>query len=85
VNRSGWILHSFYGHITPFDNLPVGCYVKDDVIGTINTLKENGRKCPAHLHLSLAWVAQAFSLADFTWEQFNQENHFQLLDPMLFI
>lgn len=80
---AGRKLHTFYAHLTP-TGLPatVATMTPGSTLGTIAARDTHGASCPSHLHLSLAWIAQSFSLEGFDWQKFSADEKFHPGDPL---
>jgi murein DD-endopeptidase MepM/ murein hydrolase activator NlpD len=69
------VLHAFYAHLTPHGTISQGAEIgTDSILGAIAP----GRTCPAHLHISTAWLARDLSLGKFSW----QTSSLQFFDPL---
>lgn len=83
VNQEGAVLHGFYAHLSPNPTLRAGSILSETTgLGTIAAEKN---QCPAHLHISTAWIAKDFQLKKFSWPDFAKQKGFEPCNPCSFL
>jgi hypothetical protein len=85
-DEAGRRLHTFYAHLQPTGiQRPGRTVAADRGLGTIAAPRIPTPACPPHLHLSLAWVGEAYPIKDFRWGDFGATDSFRPGDPLALI
>ena len=85
-DEAGRRLHTFYAHLQLEKPARSGRAVAiGDRVGRIAASAHPAPACPPHLHLSLAWVGEAYPIKDFRWEGFNPSELFVPVDPVVLV
>jgi murein DD-endopeptidase MepM/ murein hydrolase activator NlpD len=80
-DREGRWLHSLYGHCRPL--AAAGQEVQaGEVLAGIGPRPPGSSGAPAHLHLSLAWLATEIAAARLSWPELAGTPGIRLLDPL---
>lgn len=83
LDDKGRRLHTFYAHLQPGTTPASGKFMaRDSQLGKIAALGQATLACPPHLHLSLAWTDESFSIRDFLWNKFRVSETFKPGDPL---
>jgi hypothetical protein len=74
-------LHSVYGHLAPLPGLAPGSRLREgDSVGAIADPATRSSSVPAHLHLTVAWIADAPGMLD--WRVLHDPARTMLIDPL---
>ncbi|MBW1650390.1 MAG: M23 family metallopeptidase [Deltaproteobacteria bacterium] len=81
ISEAEECLYTFYGHLKPFHLL--GQRVKKrDAIGFVS---DKSLKIPAHMHISLAWIAKNFDSDNIAWNDLWNNRFIRLVDPIFIV
>lgn len=79
------VLCTIYGHVTPHPDLyPRKMVQTGEAIASVSNFGKPKSGVTAHLHLSVAWIAEASTRGTLTWKTINDSSEVQLIDPMPF-
>ena len=82
MDGQGWRLISLYGHVRPL--VECGTQVSaGDPLAEVAYGKARGASAPPnHLHLSLAWLAPGWPVAELSWPSLWSNPGIRLIDPL---
>ncbi|MBU1737771.1 MAG: hypothetical protein KKG35_06485 [Proteobacteria bacterium] len=84
-NTSGWVLHTFYAHMVVLTEVSPGLYpAPGEAVGTIAS-PAGSSGCPAHLHVSAAWVSPDTPPEKLRWQEFASKKIIAGIDPLTLI
>lgn len=79
-------LHTIYGHTSPYDNVDAGSVFQEgEAFATIADAGKKSTKVLAHLHISVAWVPEAFPRKELNWKTISDLQAITLCDPLEYI
>ena len=85
MDGQGWRLISLYGHVHPLvgcgEQVSEGAHLAEVACGTVRSASAP----PDHLHLSLAWLAPGWSVAELNWPGLWSNPGIRLIDPLPWI
>ena len=80
---AGEVLFTIYGHTKPCEDIGEGAFLREGhVLGTASGVKGRETKLLPHLHLSVAWVPDAFPYERLDWQAVGDREIVKLLDPL---
>lgn len=86
MKGSGKVLCTIYGHVTPLPGIYPGRIVlAGDSIASVSDFGKPKSGITAHLHLSVAWMAESSAMENLTWKKLNDPSQVRLMDPMAFL
>jgi len=85
-NDNGNSLYTVYGHTSPFRDITEGKELREgEAFATIADVGMRKTVIPPHLHLSVAWIPEAFSCARLNWDTMSNPNIVTLCNPLGFL
>jgi hypothetical protein len=83
-DEAGRRLHSVYGHLDPRPGLEPGCTLcEGEELGAVADPAARNSSVPSHLHLTVAWIADAPGMLD--WRVLHDPARAVLIDPLPFV
>jgi murein DD-endopeptidase MepM/ murein hydrolase activator NlpD len=80
------VLHSVYAHVCPASGISPGRILdKNEVIGTISSLKGRNLKISEHVHFSLIWMPEHYPAGSLLWDKMMKDNALVFTDPFTFL
>ncbi|MCA1766478.1 MAG: hypothetical protein LC633_09595 [Desulfobulbaceae bacterium] len=83
TNRRGLVLFGFYAHLLPAGDLETGKLLP--ATGGLGKIAPGNESCPAHLHISTAWLASGYPIEQFDWSRFEESKAFVPCNPVDFL
>ena len=83
LSREGAILHTIYGHVRPGDHVHPGRVLDGgEIFAAIADIADRQVRAPAHLHISIAWVAESLPLETLDWSVVTDPEMAVLVNPL---
>lgn len=82
MDGQGWRLTSLYGHIRPLVGYGARVSAKEPMATVACGMARGTSAPPDHLHLSLAWLAPGWPVAELRWPTLWTNPGIRLIDPL---
>ncbi|UCG83351.1 MAG: hypothetical protein JSW38_00560 [Dehalococcoidia bacterium] len=83
LGGEGAYFYTIYGHIRPVKHVHLGKVLDEgDVFATIADTANEQVRAPAHLHISMAWLALSVAPEDLDWSVVTDPELAVLIDPL---